>query len=95
MLATVLDNLPSSHLLRYGANYHDWAYHMGDLWGSRLEADNLMVEKNEEKIKRECSVFTTWFYRAMNRRNYLFVREFGSSFWGKDGCKEKNKVAAV
>ena len=85
-LTTVLNKLPSSSILKHGANFHDWAYHLGTLWGCRESADLLFYEKNEEKIKRECSIFTAWFYRIMNKRNYLFVKELGQTFWDQNGC---------
>ena len=53
-LTTVLDNLPSSHLLRWGANFHDVAYHMGDNFGTRQEADDLFLKKNQEIIAKKC-----------------------------------------
>ncbi len=90
-LTTVLNNLPSSHILRYGANFHDFAYHMGGLWGSRKQADDLMLDKNREKIK---SLNLGWikssFLYTMNWRNYLAVRTFGAKFWNEKGCKPIN-----
>ena len=46
-LTKLLNKLPSSHVLRYGAYWHDSAYHLGKNWGSREDADLLMYEKNE------------------------------------------------
>lgn len=85
-LTTVLDNLPSSHLLRYGANWHDWFFHLGDKWGTQEDADRIMYELNEKQISLKCSWWNAWYYRIMNKRNYVFVRKFGHNFWGKDGC---------
>jgi hypothetical protein len=86
-LTRVLDNLPSSGLLRYGANWHDWSYHIGVNWGSRMEADILMFEKNEEIIDKKGTWWNRWFYRWANERNYRAVRDFGAKFWNENGCK--------
>jgi len=85
-ISTMLDKLPSSHLLRYGANFHDWYFHLGENWGTQEEADNMMFDLNEIKIREKCKWWNAWYYRVMNKRNYYFVREFGHNFWGKDGC---------
>ena len=88
-LNTALNNLPSSHILRYGANYHDFAYHMGSLWGTRLQADRLMLSKNKQKIKSlKMGWLKSMFYYTMNQRNYYAVRMFGGKFWNSKGCKE-------
>ncbi len=88
-LATALNSLPSSHVLKYGANWHDWAYHLGRAFGSREQADDLMLTKNREKIGRlhRSWIEKQWLY-AMNYRNYYAVRVFGSKFWNKKGCKD-------
>lgn len=86
MISTALDKLPSSHLLRYGANFHDWLYHLGTAWGSRLQADDMMFNLNELRIRQKARWWNAWYYRAMNRRNYVFVREFGDQFWNDKGC---------
>ena len=87
-LTTALNSLPSSHVLKYGANYHDIAYHLGPAWGSRKDADDLMLSKNKEKIGR---LHRSWLEKqwlhAMNYRNYWAVRAFGSKFWNEKGCK--------
>jgi hypothetical protein len=89
-LATVLNQLPSSSVLKYGSNFHDWYYHIGIAWGTRDEADLEMFLKNEYIINKKCNWwFTRWYYRSANQRNYLFVREFGWKFWNKNGCKKK------
>lgn len=86
ILTPIIDNLPSSHILRYGANYHDWFFHMGDKWGTQKEADRIMYELNEKQISLKCKWWNAWYYRIMNKRNYLAVRKFGHNFWGKDAC---------
>jgi len=86
-LVTVLNELPSSHLLRYGANWHDWAYHLGPAWGTRDEADLMMFLKNEDIIAKKGKWWNRWFYRAANQRNYQIVRELGWKFWSANGCK--------
>lgn len=87
-LATMLNALPSSSVLRYGANYHDWAYHMGKYWGTRINADILMLMKNEEAI-RKLPWWYRWYYRAANKRNYAFVRAMGAEHWDRDDCKPR------
>ena len=89
-LTTVLDKLPSSALLRYGARFHDWMYHLGVLWGPRELADLVMYWKNEAIIAEKGKWWNRWYYRAANLRNYQIVREFGWKFWNKNGCKERN-----
>jgi hypothetical protein len=86
-LSSVLNWLPSSSILRYGANFHDWYFHLGSNWGTQEYADKIMFELNEKEIKRRCKWFNSWYYRLANKRNYLFVREFGHNYWDKDGCK--------
>ena len=94
VITRVLGLLPSTHLLTYGARWHDWAYHFGPNWGPRAEADLLFWLKNEEEIDRECHNFLTrWYYRRCNRRNYLAVREFGEASWNKDKCERAHKVS--
>lgn len=91
IITPALSNLPSSHVLSYGARRHDAAYHMGISWGSRKQADDLMLNKNREKIK---SLNLGWikssFLYTMNWRNYLAVRTFGAKFWNEKGCKPIN-----
>jgi hypothetical protein len=86
-LTTVLDNLPSSILLRYGSNFHDWAYHLGPAWGTREDADFLMYAKNEAIITEKGNWWNRWLYRIANKRNYMAVREFGWKFWNENWCK--------
>ncbi len=85
-LTTILNKIPSSSILRYGANYHDWAYHIGKRFGSRRKADMLMYQMNKIKIDKECNWLTAWYYHAANKRNYIFVRRFGESAYDHDGC---------
>ena len=87
-LASALDGLPSSHILRYGANYHDFCYHFGSLWGTRKQADDLMLDKNRERIAYlKLGWIKSSFYYSMNLRNYWAVRLFGGKFWNEKGCK--------
>lgn len=85
-LATMLNNLPTSHVLKYGANFHDWGYHFGGSDKARKEADELMYAKNRWKIGACVKWYKRAFYHAANYRNYLFVRAFGAKFFGKDNC---------
>jgi hypothetical protein len=87
VLAHVLNSLPSSHCLKYGANFHDWAYHLAENFGTRLEADRLMLEKNKEFIDKYCIGLNRFFYHAMNYRNYWAVRAFGNKIWNQKDCK--------
>ena len=89
MLSSMLNSLPSSHVLKFGANYHDWAYHLGPAWGSRADADRLMFVVNDREINRKCSWWNAWYYRLMNHRNFVFVEKSGGNYWDKDGCKLK------
>lgn len=90
-LTTILNNLPSNHLLKYGANFHDWFYHIGGSDVDRYVADLTMFFLNKDLIRERCRWYSSWFYHLMNYRNYLFVREFGSNFFGKDGCNSQNE----
>jgi hypothetical protein len=87
MLSSMLSLLPSSHILKFGANYHDWFFHLGKNWGSQEQADYMMFTLNEVKIREKCKWWNAWYYRTMNKRNYLFVREFGHNYWDKDNCR--------
>ena len=80
-----LSKLPSDHVLRYGAMFHDWAYHCGPNWGLRIEADQLMYDKNEIQIKK-CAWYKRGWLRLMNKRNYFMVRKFGESSYEAEGC---------
>jgi len=88
-LTSVLNALPTSHVLRYGANFHDWLYHIGKTEADRKAADELMYAKNKWKIGVCVKYYKRAFYHAANYRNYLFVRWFGKKFFYKDGCKPK------
>jgi hypothetical protein len=85
-ISTIIGMLPSSHILRRGASYHDWYYHIGGNDVDRYEADNLMLRINMTDIKNKCSLFTAWWYRICSRRNYDIVRKYGADYFGKDGC---------
>jgi hypothetical protein len=90
VLTSVLNSLPSSHILRYGAAFHDWAFHMGGSWGTRKQADDLMLSKNRERIAYlKLGWIKSSFYYTMNWRNYLAVRLFGGKFWNEKGCKSQ------
>jgi hypothetical protein len=98
ILTTFFDNLPSSHLLRYGANFHDWYYKLGrNIYDPshpaysnrelcRKLADDIFYKKNQEIISKKCKWYDTWFYQLMNKRNYLVVREFGEKHFSFYGC---------
>lgn len=88
-LTSVLNSLPTSHILRYGANFHDWLYHIGTTEADRKAADDLMFAKNRWKIGVCVKWYNRPFYHISNYRNYLFVRAFGKKFFYKDGCKPK------
>lgn len=94
VLRSMLDNLPSSHLLRYGANYHDWYYHLGPKYATREHADLLMWSINKWYIEEKASWWNAWYYRIMNKRNYLFVREFGGMFYNDEGCENQGEQQA-
>ena len=96
-LTSMLNKLPSSHVLKYGANFHDIYYHLGtnivksgyiSAYDAQAIADLLMFEKNKLNIKRVCKFYSRPFYYAMNYRNYLFVRIFGHRFFGDKNCKK-------
>lgn len=86
MLTSMLNALPSSHILKYGAGYHDWMYHFGGAEEDRKFADDVMFLKNEERIKEKIPGYQRWFYHACNWRNYIMVRTFGKKHFGKDNC---------
>lgn len=86
ILTPIIDNLPSSSVLRFGCNFHDWFFHLGNNWGTREQADKMMYELNEKQISLKCKWWNAWYYRIMNYRNYIAVRKFGHRFWDKDGC---------
>ena len=85
-LTSVLNALPTSSVLRYGANWHDWLYHIGKTEADRKAADELMYAKNKWKIGVCVKWYSRPFYHAANYRNYWFVRTFGAKFFGKDNC---------
>jgi hypothetical protein len=87
VLTSALNSLPSSHALKFGANFHDWAYHFAENFGTRLEADNLMLEKNKMFIESFCFGCHKTFYHLMNYRNYWVVRVFGEKIWRQRDCK--------
>lgn len=87
-LTPIIDNLPSSSALRYGCKFHDWCYHLADNWGTRLEADKLMLAKNKWFIEKYCTGLQKYFYHAANYRNYIAVRIFGRKFWDQEDCRE-------
>lgn len=88
IITSALSALPTTHVLSYGARYHDVAYHMGTSWGTRLQADNLFLDKNKEKIASlACNIFSKFALHAANYRNYWAVRCFGAKFWDEGGCK--------
>lgn len=86
ILTPIIDNLPSSSILRYGCNFHDWFYHLRDNWGTREQADNEMYRLNKVKINKDISWYKKPFYHAMNYRNWLGVKIFGQKFWDKMDC---------
>lgn len=86
ILTPIIDNLPSSSVLRYGCNFHDWFYHLADNWGSRKEADEAMYNYNKQYIAIKLSGFTKIYHNICNYRNYLAVRTFGQKFWNQNDC---------
>jgi hypothetical protein len=89
IITSALSSLPSTHILAYGARRHDVAYHMGTSWGTRKQADDLMLEKNKAYIKSlNLGWIKTLFYTTMNYRNWLAVRMFGDKFFNHKGCKQ-------
>jgi hypothetical protein len=88
ILTPIIDNLPSSSILRYGCNYHDWWYHLADNWGTRAQADYLMLKYNALYIDQKLSGVAKVYAKACNWRNYLAVRIFGKKFWDKEDCRK-------
>lgn len=91
ILTPIIDNLPSSSVLRYAARYHDWFYHLADNWGTRKQADDEMFKLNKQYINEYCCGLYKLFYHAMNYRNWLAVRAFGQKFWDQEDCKIEKK----
>jgi len=94
-ITALLSLLPSTQILSYGANYHDWYYHIGKVdnkydseWFREI-ADGIFYRKNEEIIKEKAPFYLRPYLRLMNKRNYFFVRKFGKSYFNKFGCKQK------
>lgn len=87
-LTPILQKLPTSSVLKIGANYHDWAYHLGPNWGTREDADRLMLEHNRLAIAKFCEWWQKPFYHLANYRNYYAVRKFGNKFWNRDDCNQ-------
>ena len=86
ILTPIIDNLPSSSVLRYGCNFHDWFYHLADNWGTRKHADDEMYRLNKVKINKDISWYKRSFYHLMNYRNLIGVRIFGKKFWKQRDC---------
>jgi len=98
-LTSMLNKLPSSHILKYGANFHDIYYHLGtnvlktgfiSAKDAQRRADKIMFRKNQDHIKKTCKVWARPFYYSMNYRNYLFVKMFGHRFFGDKNCEDNS-----
>jgi hypothetical protein len=92
VVATILNSLPSSHVLKWAANYHDYLYHKGGDEDARSYADVMFYKLGEWIIKKKVVWYKRWCYSAMNKRNYLFVRMFGKKYFGDDGCSVEKKA---
>lgn len=82
----VLNNLPSSHIFRGAADWHDLRYHLGYTEWDRKKADDKFYKDMLEAIDSNCSWYSRGFYRLQASRNYWFVRKFGKSFFNYQGC---------
>lgn len=82
----LLNNLPSSHLFRKAADWHDYGYHIGYREVDRQTADEFFYRAMLEAIHQECSWYSRCWYRLQAYRNFLFVRKFGRHFFNYKGC---------
>lgn len=82
----LLNHLPSSHLFRRAADWHDYGYHIGMTEAHRKAADDYFYYCMLADIKTDCIWFLRPWYRIQAYRNYVFVRKFGSHFFNYRGC---------
>jgi hypothetical protein len=82
----MLGALPSSHMFKMAADWHDFHYHIGRTELDREIADKLFYKDMLAAIKEHCHWYSRAWYRVHAWRNYCFVRKFGSKFFGYKGC---------
>jgi len=81
-----LGALPSSHIFRIAADWHDYGYHLGKTEAERKAADELFYDCMMHEIESSCHWYSKAWYKLQAYRNYCFVREFGSKFFNYKGC---------
>ena len=82
----LLNNLPSSHVFRSAADWHDYLYHLGATEDNRCDADHIFYDYMLEAVEEKCVWFSKWWYRLQAKRNFIAVREFGGNFFNYKGC---------
>lgn len=86
LVTKFLSELPSSHIFRIAANWHDYSYHLGYREVDRTMADEFFYRDMLESVSAKCNWFLRPWYRLQAWRNYLFVRKYGRMFFNYDGC---------
>ena len=87
----LLNNLPSSHIFRLAADWHDFGYHIGYKEDHRQMIDETYLQHMIFSINKSFSWYLRGWYRLQAYRNYWCVRQFGSKFFNYDGCPKKLK----
>lgn len=83
----VLNDLPSSHIFRKAAEWHDYNYHIGYEENHRKVADESFYRNMVAAIKESRPWYFIGWYRLQAYRNFWFVRKFGSNFFNYKGCR--------
>jgi hypothetical protein len=82
----LLNNLPSSHIFRKAADWHDYFYHLGYSEFHRRAADEYFYSLMLTAVDENCAWYLRPWYRLQAYRNYWFVGKFGSAFFNYAGC---------
>lgn len=82
-----LSKLPSSHIFKNAADWHDYDYHLGTTEIHRRIADDRFYKEMKQSIKLLCKWYLVPWYKLQAYRNYLFVRKYGGNFFNYKGCQ--------
>ena len=85
-VTTLLNNLPSSHIFRKAADWHDYLYHIGYSEFHRRAADEYFYNLMFRAVDENCRWYLRGWYRLQAKRNFWFVSKFGESFFNYAGC---------
>lgn len=86
----LLNDLPSSHLFRKAADWHDYGYHLGYSEIHRKIADEFFLADMLAAVNESCRWYSRGWYRLQAYRNYWFVKKYGGNFFNYKGCGQKN-----